>query len=78
VSAKRRNVPAVVETVVPAKASTLRSALAVPAAIADAGDHAARRLCQVYVLGTRKGCILGRDCGGIQRSITAGFPAEVV
>jgi len=43
VSAERRNLPAVVEAVAPAKASSLRSTLAVPAVIADAGDHATRR-----------------------------------
>jgi hypothetical protein len=36
------------------------------------------RLCQVYVLGTRKGCILGRDCRSIPTSIPARFPAMVV
>ena len=30
-------------------------------------------LCQVYVLGTRKGCILGRDCRGIETSIRPDF-----
>ena len=42
-SAERRNLPAVVDTSAPVKTSTTRSALAVPAVIAGAGDHAARR-----------------------------------
>jgi hypothetical protein len=33
-------------------------------------EHFAR-LCQVYVLGTRKGCILARYCRGIQTKIPA-------
>jgi site-specific recombinase XerD len=48
VSGERRNVPAVVETVVPARAPALRSKLAVPAAIANAGDHAARRFLEFF------------------------------
>jgi site-specific recombinase XerD len=48
VSAERRNVPAVVETVAPVKRSALRSTLAVPAAIADAGEHAARRFIEFF------------------------------
>ena len=47
-SAERRNVPAVVETAAPVKASSLRSTLAVPAVIADAGDHAARRFLEFF------------------------------
>ena len=34
--------------------------------------------CQVYVLGTRKGCILGRDCTRIQTSILLRFPLRLV
>jgi len=48
VSGERRNVPAVVETAAPVKASSFRSTLAVPAAIADAGDHAARRFLEFF------------------------------
>jgi integrase/recombinase XerD len=48
VSAERRNVPAVVEAAAPVKAATLRSTLAVPAVIAGAGDHAARRFLEFF------------------------------
>jgi site-specific recombinase XerD len=48
VSAERRNLPAVVEAAAPVKASSLRSTLAVPAAIAGAGDHAARRFLEFF------------------------------
>jgi site-specific recombinase XerD len=48
VSAERHGVPAVVETAAPLKASSLRSALAVPAVIAGAGDHAARRFLEFF------------------------------
>jgi site-specific recombinase XerD len=48
VSAERRNVPAVVEAATPVKAPSLRSTLAVPAAIASAGDHAARRFLEFF------------------------------
>ena len=47
-SAERRNVPAVVEVAAPAKSSALRSTLAVPAAIANAGDHATRRFLEFF------------------------------
>ena len=47
-SAERRNVPAVIETAAPVKVSTLRSTVAVPAAIADAGEHAARRFLEFF------------------------------
>ena len=47
-SAERRNLPAVVEAAAPVKASTLRSTLAVPAVIAGAGDHAARRFLEFF------------------------------
>ena len=47
-SAERRNLPAVVEAVAAAKASSLRSTLAVPAVIADAGDHATRRFLEFF------------------------------
>ncbi len=47
-SAERRNLPAVVEAATPVKASSLRSSLAVPAAIAGAGDHAARRFIEFF------------------------------
>jgi len=43
VSAERRNVPAVVETVAPVTTSAIESSLVVPAMIADAGDRAARQ-----------------------------------
>jgi site-specific recombinase XerD len=48
VSAERRNVPAVVEAAAPVKAARLRSTLAVPAVIAGAGDHAARRFLEFF------------------------------
>jgi integrase/recombinase XerD len=53
VSAERRNVPAVIEASAPVKASTLRTTLAVPAAIADAGDHAARRFLEFFAANIR-------------------------
>jgi hypothetical protein len=40
--------PAVVEAATPVKASSLSSSLAVPAAIAGAGDHAARRFLEFF------------------------------
>jgi site-specific recombinase XerD len=48
VSAERRNLPAVVETATPVKASSLPSTLAVPAVIAGAGDHATRRFLEFF------------------------------
>ena len=36
------------------------------------------RLCQVYVLGTSDGCIVGRDYQGIETSSPARFPPMVV
>jgi site-specific recombinase XerD len=48
VSAERRNVPAVVETVAPVTTSTLHSSLVVPATIVGAGDHAARRFLEFF------------------------------
>jgi site-specific recombinase XerD len=53
VSAERRNLPAVVEATAPVKTSTLRGTLAVPAAIADAGDHAARRFLEFFAANIR-------------------------
>src|SRR5689334_21740728 len=48
-SGERRNVPAVVEaSAAPVSAPALRSKLAVPAAIADAGDYAARRFLEFF------------------------------
>ena len=52
-SAERRNVPAVVEAAAPTRASTVRSALVVPAAIADAGEHAARRFLEFFAANIR-------------------------
>jgi hypothetical protein len=52
VSAERRNVPAVIEATAPAKAS-LRSTLAIPAAIADAGEHAAHRFLEFFAANIR-------------------------
>ena len=52
-SAERRNVPAVIETAALVKASSLRSTLAIPAAIADAGDHAARRFLEFFAANIR-------------------------
>jgi hypothetical protein len=48
VSGDRASVLAVFETATPVKASSLRSSLAVPAAIAGAGDHAARRFIEFF------------------------------
>jgi site-specific recombinase XerD len=48
VSGDRRNVPAVVESATPVTTATLRSALAVPAMIANAGDRAARRFLDFF------------------------------
>jgi site-specific recombinase XerD len=48
VSAERRNVPAVIEAAAPARSALLRSKLAVPAAIADVGEHAARRFIEFF------------------------------
>jgi site-specific recombinase XerD len=48
VSAERHNLPAVVEAAAPLKAAALRSTLAVPAVIAGAGDHAARRFLEFF------------------------------
>jgi site-specific recombinase XerD len=53
VSHERRNVPAVVEAAAPTKASTVRIALAVPAVIAGAGDHAARRFLEFFAANIR-------------------------
>lgn len=47
-SAEHRNVPAVIETAAPARASSLRDTLTVPAAIANAGDNAARRFLEFF------------------------------
>jgi hypothetical protein len=47
-SAEQRNVPAVVETVVPVTTSTLRSSLAVPSIIANAGDRTSRRFLDFF------------------------------
>ena len=52
-SAERRNVPAIIETAAPVKASSLRSTLAIPAAIADAGEHAARRFLEFFAANIR-------------------------
>ena len=47
-SAERRNVPAVVETAAPSKPAALHSTLAVPVAIAHAGEHATRRFLEFF------------------------------
>jgi site-specific recombinase XerD len=52
-SGERRNVPAVVEPSTPVRAPSLRSKLAVPAAIAGAGDHAARRFLEFFAANIR-------------------------
>ena len=48
INGEHQNVPAVVEAAGPVKAPALRSTLAVPAMIADAGDHAARRFLEFF------------------------------
>jgi hypothetical protein len=53
VSGERRNVPAVVEAVARVKASSLCSTLAVPATIADVGEHAARRFLEYFAANIR-------------------------
>jgi site-specific recombinase XerD len=52
-SGERRNVPAVIEAATPVRAPSLRSKLAVPAAIAGAGDHAARRFLEFFAANIR-------------------------
>ena len=52
-SGERRNVPAVIEASAPVRAPALRSKLAVPAAIAGAGDHAARRFLEFFAANIR-------------------------
>jgi len=47
-SGDRRNVPAVIEVAAPIRAPAFHSSLAVPAAIANAGDHAARRFLEFF------------------------------
>jgi site-specific recombinase XerD len=49
VSAERRDLPAIVETAAPVTTSTLHSSLAVPAMIAEAGDHPSRRFLDFFV-----------------------------
>ena len=52
-SGERRNVPAVIEASTPVRAPSLRCKLAVPAAIAGAGDHAARRFLEFFAANIR-------------------------
>jgi integrase/recombinase XerD len=47
-SGDRANVPAVIEMAVPMRTPVIHSSLAVPAAIASAGDHAARRFIEFF------------------------------
>jgi hypothetical protein len=47
-SGEHQNVPAVVEGSAPVRSPAVRSALAVPAVIAGAGDHAARRFLEFF------------------------------
>ena len=53
-SAERRNLPTVIEAAAPVKAAGLRSTLAVPAAIADAGEHAVRRFLEFFAANIRR------------------------
>jgi hypothetical protein len=53
VSAEPRNVPAVVEGATRSKTPSLRSSLAVPAAIMGAGEHAARRFLEFFAANIR-------------------------
>jgi hypothetical protein len=48
VSGERAGVPAVVEVASPMRSPAIQSSLAVPAAIANAGDHAARRFLEFF------------------------------
>ena len=52
-SAERRNLPTVIEAAAPVKAAGLRSTPAVPAAIADAGEHAVRRFLEFFAANIR-------------------------
>jgi hypothetical protein len=52
-TAERRNLPTVIEAAAPVKAAGLRSTLAVPAAIADAGEHAVRRFLEFFAANIR-------------------------
>lgn len=52
-SAERRNLPTVIEAAATVKAAGLRSTLAVPAAIADAGEHAVRRFLEFFAANIR-------------------------
>ena len=47
-SAERRNLPALAKPAAPVKLSTAHSTIAVPATIADVGDHAARRFLEFF------------------------------
>ena len=47
-SGEHQNVPAVVEGSAPVRSPAVRGALAVPAVIAGAGDHAARRFLEFF------------------------------
>jgi site-specific recombinase XerD len=53
VSAERHNVPALVDTATPVKATSLRSTLAVPAMIANVGDLASRRFLEYFAANIR-------------------------
>jgi site-specific recombinase XerD len=48
VSAERRNLPAVAKAAVPVQLSTAHRTIAVPAVLADVGDHAARRFLEFF------------------------------
>lgn len=52
-SGDRRSVPVVVETATPIKATSRRNILAVPAVIAGAGDHAAKRFLEFFAANIR-------------------------
>jgi site-specific recombinase XerD len=47
-SADRAGVPAIIDVASPVRAAAIHSSLAVPAAIANAGDHAARRFLEFF------------------------------
>ena len=58
--------------------SALEQTAACPKLTGDTRGCQAAGRCQVYIRGTRKGCILGRDCRSFRIPIPGPFPAMVV
>jgi hypothetical protein len=69
VSAERRNLPTVIEAAAPVKAAGLRSTLAVPAAIADAGEHAVRRFLEFFAANASEAASIDRYYRGTSTSV---------